>query len=128
VKLVCDATIFVKDVRQGSIIADLIPYWPAVIGVAGIVGAAEAANALPSSWNDTASAWAEPRFLQPHPPRGNRPRHHIAGPCLASYAPEMAWREDRRRVSNGEQFLSATSASLTHSVSRQWAGYWRRRA
>jgi hypothetical protein len=27
--------------------------------------------------------------------------HHIAGPYLASYAAEMDWREDRRRVSNG---------------------------
>ncbi len=29
--------------------------------------------------------------------------HHIAGPYLHAYAAEMAWREDRRRISNGEQ-------------------------
>lgn len=52
--------------------------------------------------------------------------HHIAGPYLASYAAEMAWREDRRRVSNGEQFLAVTSAALAHPVSRQWKGYWQR--
>ena len=34
--------------------------------------------------------------------------HHIAGPYLAAYAAEMGWREDRRRVSNGEQFLAAS--------------------
>lgn len=54
--------------------------------------------------------------------------HHIAGPYLAAYAAEMGWREDRRRVSNGEQFLAATAATLHHPVSRQWKGYWQRAA
>jgi transposase-like protein len=52
--------------------------------------------------------------------------HHIAGRYLAAYASEMAWREDNRRISNGEQFLSATSSALAHPVSRQWKGYWQR--
>jgi len=39
---------------------------------------------------------------------------------------EMAWRENNRRVSNGEQYLMTTSAALTHPVSRQWKGYWQR--
>ena len=52
--------------------------------------------------------------------------HHIAGRYLAAYATEMAWREDNRRISNGEQFLLATGAALAHPVSRQWKGYWQR--
>lgn len=52
--------------------------------------------------------------------------HHIAGPYLGSYAGEMAWREDHRRVSNGEQYLLATNAALRHPVSRKWKGYWQR--
>jgi hypothetical protein len=52
--------------------------------------------------------------------------HHIAGAYLHAYAQEMAWREDNRRVSNGEQFLIATGAALAHPVSRQWKGYWQR--
>jgi len=52
--------------------------------------------------------------------------HHIAGPYLASYASEMAWREDNNRISNGEQFLLATSSALAHPVSRVWKGYWQR--
>ena len=52
--------------------------------------------------------------------------HHIAGPYLEAYAAEMAWREDHRRVSNGEQFLIATNAALAHPVSRQWKGYWQK--
>jgi len=54
--------------------------------------------------------------------------HHIAGPYLASYAAEMDWREDRRRVSNGEQFAAIVTAAARHPVSRQWKGYWQRRA
>ena len=52
--------------------------------------------------------------------------HHIAGPYLSAYAMEMAWREDNRRISNGEQFLLATASALAHPVSRQWKGYWQR--
>jgi transposase-like protein len=36
--------------------------------------------------------------------------HHIAGPYLAAYANEMAWREDHRRVANGEQFQAVAGA------------------
>ena len=28
--------------------------------------------------------------------------HHVAGPYLVRYAQESAWREDKRRVSNGD--------------------------
>ncbi len=52
--------------------------------------------------------------------------HHISGRYLAAYASEMAWREDHRRVSNGEQYLMVASAALAHPVSRQWKGYWQK--
>lgn len=52
--------------------------------------------------------------------------HHIAGPYLAAYAGEMAWREDNRRVSNGEQYLMVVGAVMAHGVSRQWKGYSQR--
>lgn len=54
--------------------------------------------------------------------------HHIAGPYLSAYSREMAWREDHRRVSNGEQYLIAACAALAHPISRLWKGYWQRRA
>jgi transposase-like protein len=54
--------------------------------------------------------------------------HHIAGPYLASYAAEMDWREDNRRTSNGAQYLAIVTAAARHPVSRQWKGYWQRRA
>lgn len=54
--------------------------------------------------------------------------HHIAGRHLSAYAAEMAWREDRRRTSNGDQFLSVTNAALNSPMSRTWRGYWHRKA
>jgi len=54
--------------------------------------------------------------------------HNIAGPYLQAYSQEMAWREDHRRVSNGEQYLMMTDAALRHPVSRVWKGYWQRSA
>lgn len=54
--------------------------------------------------------------------------HHVAGPYLNAYANEMAWREDNRRISNGEQYLLIAVAALKHPVSKQWKGYWQRSA
>ena len=53
--------------------------------------------------------------------------HHVAGPYLAAYAAEMDWREDNRRLSNGEQYQAIVTAAARHPVSRQWKGYWQRR-
>jgi hypothetical protein len=39
--------------------------------------------------------------------------HHIAGPYFAAYVAEMAWREDNRRVSNGEQYLMTRAPRLS---------------
>jgi transposase-like protein len=50
--------------------------------------------------------------------------HSIAGKYLDMYADEMAWRENNRRVSNGEQFMMIVGAGLYAPVSRQWKGYW----
>lgn len=52
--------------------------------------------------------------------------HHIAGPYLGSYAREMAWREDNRRVANGAQTARVGVSAMASRVSRQWKGYWQR--
>lgn len=52
--------------------------------------------------------------------------HHIAGPYLEAYSDEMAWREDNRRISNGELYEIVVAAAMAHPVSRQWKGYWQR--
>ena len=52
--------------------------------------------------------------------------HHIAGPYLVRYAQEAAWREDLRRVSNGEQADSVIGLALRSPPSVDFCGYWQR--
>jgi transposase-like protein len=54
--------------------------------------------------------------------------HHIAGKYIAAYAGEAAWREDHRRVDNGQQAAMVGAALMAGGVSRKWAGYWQRAA
>lgn len=54
--------------------------------------------------------------------------HRISGRHLNAYAGEMAWREDRRRQTNGDQFVALVGAAVAAPVSRQWKGYWQRAA
>lgn len=53
--------------------------------------------------------------------------HHIAGPYFGAYFDENVWRDNHKRVSNGDQYLALISAVANHPVSRQWKGYWQRR-
>jgi len=52
--------------------------------------------------------------------------HHIAGDYLGAYAAEMAWREDCRRESNGNQYAMVMAAVAIAPKSSQWCGYWQR--
>lgn len=54
--------------------------------------------------------------------------HHIAGPYLSQYATEMAWREDARRISNGNQFAMLVGSTAIAKKSATWCGYWQRKA
>lgn len=52
--------------------------------------------------------------------------HKIAAPYLAAYAAEMDWREDHRRMSNGDQYNKVVRATMAHPPSKTWKGYWQR--
>ena len=52
--------------------------------------------------------------------------HHIAGAYLLRYAQEATWREDNRRMSNGDQVARLTGLALTRKPSVDFAGYWQR--
>ena len=52
--------------------------------------------------------------------------HHIAGPYLVRYAQESAWREDSRRVSNGDQTAHTIKLALNAGPSVDFCGYWQR--
>jgi transposase-like protein len=52
--------------------------------------------------------------------------HHIAGTYLLRYAQEASWREDNRRISNGEQVSRVTELALAAKPSVDFSGYWQR--
>jgi transposase-like protein len=52
--------------------------------------------------------------------------HHISGRHLGQYANEMAWRENNRRRSNGDNWRGVTHAALNNPKSALWCGYWQR--
>jgi transposase-like protein len=52
--------------------------------------------------------------------------HHISGPYLLRYAQEAAWREDSRRVANGEQVTRVSELAMHAKPSVDFAGYWQR--
>lgn len=52
--------------------------------------------------------------------------HHIAGAYLLRYAQEAAWREDNRRVSNGDQVYRVAGNAMGRKPSVDFSGYWQR--
>jgi hypothetical protein len=62
----------------------------------------------------------------PHSSRGNRYPSQDRWPYLNAHTDEMAWREDHRRLHNGEQYLALATAAARPPVSRQWKGCWQR--
>ena len=53
--------------------------------------------------------------------------HHVAGAYLLRYAQEAAWREDHRRVANGEQVSRVAALAMMRKPSVDFSGYWQRR-
>lgn len=54
---------------------------------------------------------------------GLHPRGHA---YLLRYAQEAAWREDNRRVSNGEQVSRVAALAMVRKPSVDFSGYWQR--
>jgi hypothetical protein len=52
--------------------------------------------------------------------------HHIAGTYLLRYAQEASWREDNRRVTNGEQTQRVAHLAMKAKPSVDFSGYWQR--
>jgi hypothetical protein len=51
--------------------------------------------------------------------------HHIAGAYPLRYAQENSWREDNRRISNGEQVNRIATLAMKRGKSVDF-GYWQR--
>ncbi len=52
--------------------------------------------------------------------------HHIAGAYLLRYAQEASWREDNRRLANGEQVDRVATLAMASKPSVDFSGYWQR--
>src|ERR1700680_2970568 len=52
--------------------------------------------------------------------------HHVAGDYLLRYAQEASWREDHRRMSNGDQVGRVAGLALHKATSPDFVGYWQR--
>lgn len=52
--------------------------------------------------------------------------HHVAGPYLIRFAQESAWREDHRRMANGEQVQVVAKLAMKCKPSAAFCGYWQR--
>lgn len=70
--------------------------------------------------------WAEEYFSRLRRAEAGH-HHHISGPYLLRYAQEASWREDSRRVANGEQVQRVVQLAMTNRPSADFAGYWQRR-
>ncbi|HEY2883926.1 MAG TPA: IS1595 family transposase [Rhizomicrobium sp.] len=53
-------------------------------------------------------------------------RHHVAGPYLLRFAQEASWREDNRRMSNGDQTRQLAHLAMSRKPSVDFSGYWQR--
>lgn len=54
--------------------------------------------------------------------------HHVSPRYLAAYAHQAAWLEDHRRMPNGGLAHRLIGLAMAHPKSRDWAGYWQRKA
>ena len=54
--------------------------------------------------------------------------HHIAGAYLLRYAQEASWREDNRRIANGDQLRRVAKLATMKVTSVDFVGYWQRHA
>ena len=52
--------------------------------------------------------------------------HHVAGAYLLRYAQEASWREDNRRLPNGEQVRQVAHLAMSRKPSVDFSGYWQR--
>lgn len=52
--------------------------------------------------------------------------HHISGAYLLRYAQEATWREDNRRVANGQQSQRIALLAMVAKPSVDFSGYWQR--
>ena len=77
------------------------------------------------SLDEACTNWAEEFFSRMRRAEIGH-HHHIAGDDLLRYAQEASWREDNRRMSNGEQVKRLAGLAVKRGKSVDLTGYWQR--
>lgn len=77
------------------------------------------------SLNGACTNWAESYFSRLRRAEAGH-HHHISGPYLLRFAQEAAWREDNRRMSNGDQVQRIATLALGRKKSVDFNGYWQK--
>jgi transposase-like protein len=77
------------------------------------------------SYDGACTNWAEEYFSRIRRAEIGH-HHHIAGAYLLRYAQESSWREDNRRMSNGEQVSRLVGFAMKRRPSPDFCGYWQR--
>lgn len=77
------------------------------------------------SWDGACTNWAESYFSRLRRAELGH-HHHVAGVYLLRYAQEASWREDNRRIQNGEQVRRVAGLALGRKPSVDFSGYWQR--
>jgi transposase-like protein len=77
------------------------------------------------SLNGACTNWAEEFFSRLRRAEIGH-HHHIAGVYLLRYAQEASWREDNRRMPNGEQVGRVAGLAMKAKPSVDFGGYWQR--
>ena len=77
------------------------------------------------SFDGACTNWAEEFFSRMRRAEIGH-HHHIAGQYLLRYAQEASWREDNRRMSNGDQVDRLAGLAMRRKPSVDFSGYWQR--
>ena len=77
------------------------------------------------SLNGACTNWAEEYFSRLRRAEAGH-YHHLAGDYLLRHAQEASWREDHRRMANGDQFRTVLALVAKNKPSRDFCGYWQR--
>jgi transposase-like protein len=110
-------------IAKGTVVnADEAPSWDALHGAFEMkrINHQEA-----YSLDGACTNWAEEYFSRLRRAEAGH-HHHIAGAYLLRYAQESSWREDCRRLSNGEQMHRIAGLAMRKAVSPDFTGYWQR--
>ena len=108
-----DATVYADEARHWDVLHDRFE-------TVGRINHSESYSTPEANTNQAESYFSRLRRMV----KGQH--HHVSARYLYQYAAEAAWKEDNRRLSNGDAFRRTARLALASPVSRQWKGYWER--